>query len=405
MTNKRILFVDDEASVLEGLENLLRKQRRRWQMSFALGGEAALAELQKAPFDVIVTDIRMPGMDGATLLHHVRERHPAVVRIVLSGHADREAVIRAIPVAHQFLAKPCDGEVLRAVIERTCELQMLLGDDTLREIVGRIENLPCVPAVYHELMQRVGDPTVGLAEVAGIVEKDTAMSAKILQIVNSAYFGVRQPMSSVQQAVKYLGLELIKGMALTVQLFTTLGGHASLDQLQRSSLLTARVARRLVSGGDEKAAVNAFTAGLLHNVGTVVLIVGLPERFAQISREAQQSGRPTFLVERELLGVTHAEIGGYLLGTWGLPFTVVEAVAQHHSPGRVAEGDLQVLAAVHVAEALVEGVLVGPAAAQSLLDEAFLTKAGLMERMAGWRAIAEEECSRGEDSSVKRAAS
>lgn len=404
MTNKRILFVDDEASVLEGLENLLRKQRRRWQMSFALGGEAALAELQKAPFDVIVTDIRMPGMDGATLLHHVRERHPAVVRIVLSGHADREAVIRAIPVAHQFLAKPCDGEVLRAVIERTCELQMLLGDDTLREIVGRIENLPCVPAVYHELMQRVGDPTVGLAEVAGIVEKDTAMSAKILQIVNSAYFGVRQPMSSVQQAVKYLGLELIKGMALTVQLFNTLesapGGDFSLDQMQHSSLLTARVARRLVSDGDEKAATSAFTAGLLHNVGTVVLIVGLPERFAQISREAQQSGRPTFLVERELLGVTHAEIGGYLLGTWGLPFTVVEAVAQHHSPGRVAEGDLQVLAAVHVAEALVEGVLVGPAAAQSLLDEAFLLKAGLMERMAGWRAIAEVECS-----SVKRAAS
>jgi HD-like signal output (HDOD) protein len=404
VTNKRILFVDDEASVLEGLENLLRKQRRRWQMSFALGGEAALAELQKAPFDVIVTDIRMPGMDGATLLHHVRERHPAVVRIVLSGHADREAVIRAIPVAHQFLAKPCDGEVLRAVIERTCELQMLLGDDTLREIVGRIENLPCVPAVYHELMQRVGDPTVGLAEVAGIVEKDTAMSAKILQIVNSAYFGVRQPMSSVQQAVKYLGLELIKGMALTVQLFNTLesapGGDFSLDQMQHSSLLTARVARRLVSDGDEKAATSAFTAGLLHNVGTVVLIVGLPERFAQISREAQQSGRPTFLVERELLGVTHAEIGGYLLGTWGLPFTVVEAVAQHHSPGRVAEGDLQVLAAVHVAEALVEGVLVGPAAAQSLLDEAFLLKAGLMERMAGWRAIAEVECS-----SVKRAAS
>src|SRR5215469_9947183 len=114
----RILFVDDEPKVLDGLRRLLRPQRLQWDMSFIEGGEAALALLDQSPFDVIVSDLKMPGMDGTALLERAREHHPQVVRIVLSEYADLEAAFRAAQVAHQLLLKPCDAEMLRVAIDR-----------------------------------------------------------------------------------------------------------------------------------------------------------------------------------------------------------------------------------------------------------------------------------------------
>src|SRR5262245_4158883 len=150
---KRILFVDDDQSILDGLRNLLWKYRREMKMAFALGGEDALGQLAKGPFDVIVSDMRMPGMDGATLLQKVKEEYPDVVRIVLSGHAEQEAIFRALPIAHQFLSKPCDADKLCNVIESACRLHTLLNDESVRKAVGKIEKLPSLETTYHELSQ------------------------------------------------------------------------------------------------------------------------------------------------------------------------------------------------------------------------------------------------------------
>ncbi|HMG23584.1 MAG TPA: response regulator, partial [Kofleriaceae bacterium] len=118
---KRILFVDDEPAILAGLQNLLYKDRKRWDMVFALGGQLALDEIRKESFDIVVSDMRMPGVDGATLLNTVKDECPATVRIMLSGHADREAIVRALPALHQLLSKPCDAATLRGAIERSLD--------------------------------------------------------------------------------------------------------------------------------------------------------------------------------------------------------------------------------------------------------------------------------------------
>jgi putative nucleotidyltransferase with HDIG domain len=352
----RILFVDDELSILEGLQNLLRKQRHVWDMVFSLGGEAALAELQKGPFDVIVSDMRMPGMDGATLLTAVRDAYPNVARIVLSGQAERESLARALPVAHQFLSKPCDGEVLKVVIERACRLQKLLQDDSVRRAVGRLEALPSAARIYRELTEALAGPEVGLAQVAAIVERDPAMSAKVLQLVNSAYFGLAQHVTSATQAMIYLGAETMRGLVLTSQVFSLVdrpgSSELSLEQLQQHSLLTARLAKRLAAR--QQVAEEAFTAGLLHDIGQVALAVSMRDPYAAVLRETRATRRPLHAVEAERLGVTHAAVGAYLLGVWGLPFSVVEAVAYHHQPSLVEAGDRDVLAAVHLADTLVE---------------------------------------------------
>jgi len=167
-TRRRILFVDDEQNVLDGLRNLLRKQRNQWDMLFAISGKAALEELARSPVDVIVSDMRMPGMDGAELLTRVRELYPQTARIVLSGHAERDAIARVVSVAHQFLSKPADATAVRTVVERTCQFQGLMQDEGIRRVVGGLQQLPSLPDTYWQLVRATEDPEVAIAELARI---------------------------------------------------------------------------------------------------------------------------------------------------------------------------------------------------------------------------------------------
>ena len=390
----RILFVDDEQAVLDGLQNMLHTQRRVWNMVFALGGQAALDEMAKAPFDALVSDMRMPGMDGAELLTQVKRLYPATARIILSGHAEHGMVSRAMPVSHQFLSKPCDADTLRGVIERTAGLCKMLGDPLLRERVGEIEMLPSLPELYWELDRAVRDLRSSTATVAEIMERDPAMCAKVLQIVNSAYFGLAQPMTSVSKAVAYLGVDLIKGLTLATRLFSIdesfldIPGF-SLASLQEHSLLTGRLAEQFVEDSIQRE--DALLAGLVHDVGKLVLARVMPEAFAESIRVAAESQRPDFLVEKELLGVGHAEMGAYLLSLWGLPFRIVEAVAFHHELPEQLEARAGLgIAAVHVADVLAHRAS-GAAAhfpAADQVDAVALERLGLTAELARWEDIA-----------------
>jgi HD-like signal output (HDOD) protein len=387
---RKILFVDDEQAVLDGLRDMLRKQRKEWHMVFASGGEAALRELEKTQFDVVVSDMRMPGLDGAALLQRVKERYPATARIILSGQADRASVVRALPVAHQFLSKPCDAETLRVVVERACTLQRTLCDEGVRAIIGKLDKLPSAPQTYWDLTSAAAKPECGIADFAAIVEQDPAMSVKVLQLVNSAYFGLPQRITSVQQAVSRLGGELLKALALSVHAFGLMAEAPvkgfSLEHLQQHSLLTARFAKTLVQPDPQRSS-ELFTAAVVHDIGKLILAMGMPEGFAEVLRVSATSSRPLHAIESELLHVTHAEVGGYLLGFWGLPLSIVEAVAFHHAPNLLVDGDLTTLGAIHVADALIPAPL--NRKRESKLDLAFVERLGWSDKLDGWRVLAE----------------
>jgi putative nucleotidyltransferase with HDIG domain len=393
---KRILFVDDEPNILEGLQDLLRKYRREMEMVFASGGEAALNELRSRPFDVVVSDMRMPQMDGATFLQKVKDEYPDVIRIVLSGHAERSAVFNALPVSHQFLSKPCDAETLCRVIERSCRLRAVLLDESLRKQIGDIDKLPSLPRVYQELMEAMASPDVSGATIARIIEQDSAMSAKVLQLVNSACFGSTRTITRIDHAVMYLGMDLVKNLALTVHVFKSLGARspvrmASFESIQQHAILTARVASRLLR--DEQQSQEALTAALLHDVGRVILAHCIPDRYNVIVEKAQSESRPLHEVETEVLGVNHAAVGAYLLGLWGLPFPIVEAVAYHHNPGAVGEKTFGVASAVALADSLLE----------SAVDESHLEDLKVLAELPRWRDIALEEQRRQEDRELQNA--
>jgi len=395
---KRIIFVDDEPQLLDGLRSRLRRNRKRWEMVFASGGEEGLEQIRSAPFDVVVSDMRMPGMDGATLLEHVKRESPRTARIVLSGYAKMEAAYRALPVAHQFLSKPCEAEIIENVIERACRLQDLLHDESIQAAVGAIGELPCAPRIYSAVTEALGRANVDAEVVADLIRQDPSICARVLQVVNSAFFGLRQTMTDVRDAVAYLGIFFVRNIVLSAELISSFKPSAAsagfeIDVLQRHCFATASIAAHLVEEKD--ATSDAFTAGILHDLGLLVLATRAPERLSASIAMAKQQRRPVHEVEKELHGFTHAEVGAYLLGMWGLPYPIVEAIAHHHTPEKVAQREFDVLSAVYVADCLAHEQSPhaedGDALQQSPLNLDYLERLGVAGRLPEWREIARKQ--------------
>lgn len=395
---RRILFVDDEPRLLEGLRRMFRPQRKHWDMVFANSGEEALAILEAGACDVIVTDMRMPGMDGATLLEKVQERNPGVVRIVLSGHVEMQAALRAAPVAHQFLSKPCDPDKLRETIDRACDYRAKLTDEGIRGVIGAVGKLPSPPATCASLLAALQDPDTVLARIARLIEDDVGISAKVLQLVSSAFFGRRTEVRSIREAVNYLGLETLKHLVLSVEILRTfqpprLDGF-TLTDFQAHSRLAAGIAAHLPV--PKRVAATAVVAALLHDIGKLVLATRLPREFERTLRAARERAVPLYTVEEELLGIGHAEVGAHLLDLWGLPKDIVEAVLKHHRP--VASGppgdELTILTVTHLSDALAHGLhasVPGDGSSSfTLVDADYLAALGMTDQLPAWRVLAQQ---------------
>ena len=222
---RRILFVDDEQNLLMGLKRTLRPMRKLWEMEFVSSGDEALGLMSLREFDAVVTDMRMPGMSGADLLDTIQKQWPGAVRIVLSGQADRETVMQAIAPAHQFLSKPCDPEQLRSVLENTLALSDLLQNTSLKCFISNIKSIPSLPLLYQQVTSELRSEDPSTSRIGEIIAQDMAMTAKLLQIVNSAAYGIRAQISEPKQAAVYLGLDTIRALVLSLSIFSAFDPH------------------------------------------------------------------------------------------------------------------------------------------------------------------------------------
>jgi HD-like signal output (HDOD) protein len=398
MTALRVLFVEDDETTLTALRGIFTNDRERWDVAFARGSKAALDEMAARPADLVVTDARIPESDGATLLRRIQQEYPATTRVLLSSEGDRGNLTGAATATHQQISRPPDARTLRGLVERVGNLRRLLQTDALRAAVGKLETLPPAPKTYLAITAAMLEPSCGLDDVANVVEQDPSLSAKLLQLVNSAFFGLPQRIASVRRAVAYLGFEQIKGAALAAHVFghlpPTIPGF-SFDQLQLRGAITAQIARRLVTDAAHRD--EAFTAAVLHDVGLVALAVGMRDKFEEIVATARRIGASLRACTEAAISVSHAEIGAYLLGTWGLPMPIVEAVAYHHFPALAGAAAQPVLAAVHAADVVVDRVANGAASApDGPLDAALLARAGIPFDEDYWVSVAREHLQRAE---------
>ena len=385
---QRLLFVDDEAMILAGLRRALHGMRGEWEMHFVDSAHAALQAMEEKPYDAVITDMQMPQMVGAELLEEVKQRHPDVIRVVLSGQASQAAVLRSIAPAHQFLSKPCKPQELMLRLGQAFAMRDLLSSQGLKTLVSRLRSIPSRPTLYEELTAVLRREDPSLAQIERIIAKDVAMAAKILQLANSAFIGSSGRVSNLLQGVSLIGTETVRTLVLSVHVFSQFDNNsqvaAYLPALWDHSVATAALAQQIASSqGCAKALIEeSFTAGLLHDVGKVVLLAELPREYRRVLETA--SGDVVAL-EQEQLGCTHAQVGAYLMSIWGLPVPLVQTVAFHHCPLKSGETQFSPLTAVHAADAIAGANDSAIVNRDCALDFSYLESLKLQETVDLWR--------------------
>jgi HD-like signal output (HDOD) protein len=394
---KRILFVEDDPTQLQLLAMMLEDEPERWEVATADGGERALDLMERTAFDVVVSDLIMPRMDGAELMVQVQARHPHSARIILSLLNDQERVAYCLGATHQFLVKPVDVKVLKATLNRVCALDTYLRDDKLKALVGRLGALPSFPTMYLDVTRELSFLNCSIERVASIIAKDPAMTAKMLQIVNSAAVGLASRVASPFEAVQFLGLRTVRSLVLSAHIFSCFVQAGlkdfSVEQLWVHGMKTGQIACLIMQfeQADPADVEDAYIAAMLHDIGKLILADSLPEQFQQALMLAAERKIHLHEAEREILGATHAGVAAYLLGLWGLPASVVEAIAFHHAPATSDMRALGPLAAVHVADVLEHEISKVPTCGlPPQLDHRYLTAAGIGDRLADWRAQTEK---------------
>ena len=393
-TKRRILFVDDEAMILKGIERLLRPMRKEWEMVFATGAAKAREHMESARYDVIVTDMMMPEMDGAQLLTYVKEHFPWTIRLVLSGHAEQDLAMKCIGVAHQYLAKPCDPAALKSTIARLTEPEFGIRNEQIMTLVTQLEGLPTLPEAYLRMLDLLDEPNATSDDIGAVIAADMSLTAKLLQMVNSSFFGIGRHVSKPSEAVGILGMNTLKTVVVAMHLSTwfesTSGCRFTATHAAEHGRQVGAAARAiaLAEGSSRVTVDDSFAAGLLHDIGKLILASSLPDQFASVA--ARKTGN-LLDAEREVFGATHAEVGGYLLGLWGLPGAVVEAVTLHHAPCESDSPGFTALTATHVANSLVrESVADTEGRHHPPPDTEYLNRLGLGDRLPVWRSAVKQ---------------
>ena len=357
-TRKRILFLDDDVNVLSGIRRMMRDERDEWKMEFVSHAADALSVMEDDHYDVVVSDLRMPGMNGVEFLEEVRSKYPETIRFILSGYSEQPLQEQAVMVAHQFVSKPCDASRLKSLITRSFALRDKLKSETVTKVLSKLRNLPVMPDVYNNIINILKTPNANPRQIGEMIASDIGMSAKTLQVTNSAFYGLANEIVDPVHAVVYLGLKTVEALVLTHGVFAELSEKSVkdffVDGLQshcfRVGTLTKKICKaHQMSQEDIEVAT---MAGILHDAGKMVLISQFPDEYREIILRSRAECVGADHIESQLLGVSHAELGGCLLNLWGLPNAIIEAATYHHHPGHHVSDELTVVSAVHAANAI-----------------------------------------------------
>jgi HD-like signal output (HDOD) protein len=389
---KRILLVGEDQPLWWELPQSSYWRAKHWCAEVAAAGHEALALSQQQEFDAVVADFKLPDMDGIRLLDELMIVQPRVARIVLSELEDLEGTARCVSRIHRHLLKPCDASTLVRVLGNALSQNAWVPSQKAQRLLSQMHWIPSPPRQYFEIVEEMASPSASLDSIGERISLDPPLAAKILQLSNSAVLGLQLEITRLAEAVGYLGFEVTRSLVLLAHAFAEfekfVPRYFCAEALWAHSASVARLAREIAGeqGLAPETEEQAYCAGLLHDLGKIVLAANVPQDFSQALSRARESGIELHRMESELLGANHGEIGACLLAIWGLPTPLVEAVGFHHSPSLSSDTLFSPLAAVHVANAWAHqipgkaetGVVTG-------LDRNYLNRIGMAESLDGWR--------------------
>jgi len=386
----RVLFVTDDANASRAFRRALTPLQRDWEVATARGGLDALRRLEEEGFDSIVADVRLTGITCADLLIEVRRRHPPMARIVLSDTSTTEELVQVVALAHRVLPKTSPPTELLGAVQRAYSLRELLDNPSLASVVGRLTSVPTLSTLYTQIADELMMPDYSLAAVGELVSQDLAIAAKMLQMANSALVGLRKPATTPSQAVKILGADLTRTLVLAADLFSRYNPGSlrpfSIEALWEHSQAVAELAARIAAAehAEEQVVRESALAGLFHDIGRLTLASQLAGPYKEVMNLIRQESLSAAEAERRILGTSHAEVGAYLLGLWGLPDALVEAVAWHHNPNGCPGATFTPLTAVHAADTILH------ADEDAKPDAEYLARIGVSDRWINWLGLKEE---------------
>ncbi|TIH15598.1 HDOD domain-containing protein [Marinifilum sp. JC120] len=388
----KILFVDHDKNILDSFRAMMHGLRKEWKSRFAATGQDTLEMIGKNEFDVVITDMKLPDMDGCELLNKIAKIQPDTIRIMLSGHSDMPSLLKSAKHTHQFLSKPCSTDLLINTIRRMMELRPILEDREVRKIVTGLDALPALPDLYIEITRELNKPEPSLQKIGELAKKDPGISTTLLKVVNSSFFGFYGSVSCPSRAAVLLGTDVLKGLILGVhflqELDTDILGPYSIEKLWEHCLQTGYLAKGVCAfmDADEKTVTDCFVAGLLHDIGKFVFITEMNKEYQEVLKNVREFGGPVINVEKKILGVSHAEVGAYLLGLWGFNEEIVKMVYFHHSLEN-CDNVFTPTHAIHAADVLQHELI--PHTSGYIFTEFNdnkLAAAGLLKHINDWRA-------------------
>lgn len=346
---KVILFVDDEVQILKSLKRLFRSSG--YEVYFADSGAMALNILMDHRVDLVVTDIRMPEMDGFELLKHVKKDYPLTLRVALSGFTDNRKIFSALEnnLAKLYMFKPWDNSELLATIDKIFELEDILMDQDLLDMINNLDEIPSIPFLYRDISQLV-EEDANIEQIAKKIEQDQSIASKILKVANSAFYGAKT--GSIVQAIMYIGLINVKNIVLTNSVFNNFGEKTKYHELLWKHVnLTNKIVSIIYQKCLNKRLPNVYaSAGLLHDIGRIVLLRFFSDRYEEVMKRIAAGDEKTMSeIETELIGFDHQQVGGYLLSWWEIPVPIVEAALYHHDPMNEAVINSELVQVVHIA--------------------------------------------------------
>lgn len=358
MKHLSVLFVDDQKTLLNAVERIVRKQAKDWDVHFSDSAASAIEILKTHTINVVVSDMRMPEMDGVELLDHVKDEYPNIIRFILSGYSKTDRTLDAVRVAHQYFIKPFSTKELIDALELTHTLYKRIRNPGLQGIIASIDRLPTPRKIYYEISTELNNPHTTIEKISTIIASDTAITGKVLQVVNSAFFGRSQRVDSIDESVGILGLEAVRSLVLVAGIASDhaeiLNGLISIDLYSRHCMEVALLCRWISKelGYSPQQRDTLFTVGLLHDIGKLILIKKYSEFYLENGWKEDPYKTKLHITQIEKLADDHAAIGAALIALWGIPTPIVNTIAYYAEPAANENDEDYFSCILHVADGI-----------------------------------------------------